>query len=101
PALASGQLVICDRFADSTEAYQGAGRGLPPGRLAELHRFIAGDFRPALTLVLDLPAPDGLARAHQRGAATRFERMPLEFHDRLRQGFLAIARREPQRCVVI
>jgi dTMP kinase len=101
PALAAGKLVICDRFSDSTEAYQGAGRGLPVEQIVALHRFIAADFRPALTMILDLPAADGLARAHRRGAATRFERMPLEFHERLRQGFLAIARREPERCVVI
>ena len=101
PALAAGKLVICDRFSDSTEAYQGAGRGLPLDRIVALHRFIAAGFRPALTLIMDLPAADGLGRAHKRGAATRFERMPLEFHERLRQHFLAIARREPQRCVVI
>jgi dTMP kinase len=101
PALQAGKLVICDRFSDSTEAYQGAGRGLAVERLAALHRFIAADFAPALTLILDLPATDGLARAQQRGATTRFERMPLDFHERLRQGFLAIARREPERCVVI
>jgi len=101
PALEAGRLVLCDRFADSTEAYQGAGRGLPSEQIATLHRLIAGDFRPALTIMLDLPAADGLARAQRRGAATRFERMPLEFHERLRQAFLDIARREPGRCVVI
>lgn len=102
PALDAGRFVLCDRFADSTEAYQGWGRGLPRERLMELHRLIAGDFQPALTMILDLPVAEGLARAVARsGDVTRFERMPLEFHERLRQGFLDIARREPQRCVVI
>jgi dTMP kinase len=101
PALEAGRIVLCDRFADSTEAYQGFGRGVPRERLAELHRLVAGDFFPDLTFVLDLPAEEGLARAKRRGAATRFERMPLALHERLRQGFLAIAEREARRCVVI
>jgi dTMP kinase len=101
PALAAGRIVLCDRFTDSTLAYQGWGRGLASEHLHALHRFIAGAFKPALTVVLDLPAADGLARAARRGDATRFERMPLEFHERLRQGFLDIAASEPKRCVVI
>jgi dTMP kinase len=101
PALAAGRIVLCDRFADSTEAYQGWGRGIPRERLAELHRFAAGEFAPDLTFVLDLPPEEGLARATKRGATTRFERMPLDMHERLRQGFLAIARRDKKRCVVI
>ncbi|HUK60105.1 MAG TPA: dTMP kinase [Stellaceae bacterium] len=101
PALAAGRIVLCDRFADSTEAYQGFARGLARERLAELHRLAAGDFCPDLTFILDLPAAEGLARATKRGATTRFERMPLDLHERLRQGFLDIARREPQRCVVL
>ncbi len=101
PALAAGRIVLCDRFADSTEAYQGFGRGVARARLAELHRLAAGDFAPDLTFVLDLPAAEGLARAARRGAVTRFERMPLDMHERLRQGFLEIARRETARCVVI
>jgi dTMP kinase len=101
PALAAGKIVLCDRFADSTEAYQGAGRGLAKARLDTLHRFIAGDFSPHLTLILDLPAETGLARAKARGGETPFERLSLDFHDRLRQAYLAIAAREPARCVVI
>ena len=102
PALEAGRIVLCDRFADSTEAYQGWGHGLPRERIVELHRLIAGDFQPTLTLILDLPVADGLARAHARsGDETRFERMPRDFHERLRHGFLDIARREPQRCVLI
>jgi dTMP kinase len=102
PALAAGKLVLCDRFADSTEAYQGWGHGLPRERIMELHRLIAGDFEPALTLILDIPVAEGLARAAARsGDETRFERMPREFHERLREGFLDIARRAPRRCVLI
>jgi dTMP kinase len=102
PALAAGQMVLCDRFIDSTEAYQGKGRGVPLDRLHQLHRLIAGDFMPDLTLILDLPVEIGLARAARRpGAETRFERMDLVFHHRLRQGFLDIAQREPKRCAVI
>jgi len=101
PALAAGRIVLCDRFCDSTEAYQGYGRGVPRDALRDLHRLIAGDFMPALTLILDLPAALGLARAKSRGGETRFEAETLAFHERLRQGFLAIAQREPQRCTVI
>jgi dTMP kinase len=101
PALTAGRIVLCDRFADSTEAYQGFGRGVARARLAELHRLAAGEFAPDLTFMLDLPAAEGLARATRRGAASRFERMPLDMHERLRQGFLEIARREHGRCVVI
>jgi dTMP kinase len=101
PALAAGRIVLCDRFADSTEAYQGFGRGLPPERLHDLHQLIAGAFSPALTLILDLPPAEGLARAMRRGNITRFEALPLEFHEQLREGFLEIAHREPQRCALI
>jgi dTMP kinase len=103
PALAAGRWVVSDRFADSTTAYQGHAGGVPPRQLAQLYRMIAGDFAPDLTIILDLPAATGLARARRRGGAgeDRFERMGTEFHEKLRQGFLAIAKREKQRCVVI
>ena len=103
PALNQGQWVVSDRFADSTLAYQGYGRGLPREALRELHQFIAGEFKPDLTVILDLPVEIGLSRAAKRGGQqeTRFERMDREFHERLRQGFLDIARQEPKRCVVI
>ncbi len=102
PALERGEWVVCDRFADSTLAYQGYGGGVPLAELEALHRMIAGDFRPELTLILDLPVELGLKRAAARsGAETRFERMDRGFHERLRQGFLDIARRDPRRCVVI
>ncbi len=102
PALARGVWVVCDRFSDSTLAYQGYGRGLPPADLAALHRFALGDFAPDLTLILDLPIETGLARAAARhGAADRFERLDRSFHERLRQGFREIAAAEPTRCVLI
>ena len=102
PALEQGKWVVCDRFADSTEAYQGSAGGVPRAALEALHRLIAGDFAPDLTLILDLPVDIGLKRAKARaGRETRFERKDRAFHEKLRQGFLDIARREPRRCVVI
>jgi dTMP kinase len=102
PALDRGAWVVCDRFADSTLAYQGYGRGLPRGALVALHELIAGEFKPDLTLFLDLPVEVGLSRASQRrDHATRFEQMGRDFHERLRRGFLEIAAAEPERCVVI
>jgi len=102
PSLERGRWVVSDRFADSTLAYQGSAGGVPRADLALLHRLIAGDFTPDLTLILDLPVELGLARAQERpGAETRFERKPRDFHEKLRQGFLEIGHREPQRCAVI
>jgi dTMP kinase len=102
PALAEGAWVLCDRFADSTRAYQGAGGGTPPDLIAALEQAVIGQDWPELTLILDLPPSTGLARAAQRGGAEqRFESKGLAFHERLRAGFLGIAAAEPQRCRVI
>ena len=102
PALKAGQWVVSDRFADSTLAYQGYAGGVPRPDLEALYRLIAGDFAPDLTLILDVPVAVGLTRAAARSSGEdRFERKDGAFHERLRQGFLDIARREPQRCVVI
>jgi len=102
PALDAGTWVVADRFSDSTVAYQGYGRGLPLDDLAALHRVALGDFGPDLTIILDLPAEAGLARAGRRSMiADRFEQLEHEFHRRLRDGFLAIAKANPKRCVVI
>lgn len=103
PALEAGRWVLCDRFADSTLAYQGYGRGLDHGVIAQLHALTTGGFVPDLTLILDLPPEVGMARTRNRrgGGEDRYERMDLDFHRRLRQGFLDIARREPERCVVV
>lgn len=102
PALESGRWVLSDRFADSTMAYQGYGHGLDRAVVAALHQSVVGDFRPDLTLILDLPPETGLARAAGRGPAeARYERMDLSFHQRLREGFLDIARQDTARCVVV
>ena len=102
PALAAGQWVICDRFADSTRAYQGAAGGTDPAFIRALEMAVIGADQPDLTLILDLDPALGLARAAGRGGGeARFESKGLAFHQRLRAGFLAIAEAEPQRCVVI
>ena len=102
PALARGDWVVSDRFADSTLAYQGYGHGVDRSIFDELYKVAVGDFRPDLTLVLDLPIETGLLRAAaRRGAETRYESLPRDFHARVRAGFLEIARRDPKRCVVI
>jgi len=102
PSLAQGIWVVSDRFADSTLAYQGYGKGLPLADLEALHRFALGGLAPDLTLTLDLPAEIGLARAAARGsAADRFERLDPGFHERLRQGFRRIAAENAARCVLI
>jgi dTMP kinase len=102
PALERGAVVVCDRFADSTRAYQGAGGGASAELIEALERQVLGETRPDLTLILDLPAEAGLARAAGREhLETRFEAKGLEFHRRLRAAFLAIAKAEPARCVVI
>lgn len=101
PAIERGHWVVSDRFADSTMAYQGYGHGLGREVVEAVYKLVVGDFKPDLTLILDLPVAEGLDRAGTRGGETRYERMPQDFHERLRQGFLEIARREPQRCLVI
>ena len=101
PALRRGEWVVCDRFLDSTRAYQGAAGRLDPALVASLERVAVGACRPDLTLVLDLPAAEGLARAAARrgeAAADRFEREGLAFHETLRRAFLAIVEAEPERC---
>jgi dTMP kinase len=102
PALARGQTVLCDRFADSTRAYQGAGGAVDPAAIAALEAVVLEDLKPDLTLVLDLPVAEGLARAAARGGGeARFESKGQAFHERLRAGFLAIAAAEPARCRVV
>jgi dTMP kinase len=102
PALKSGSHVVCDRFADSTMAYQGYVGGVTREVMAQLHRLALGEARPDLTLIMDMPATAGLARAAgRRDGENRFERKGEAFHLKLREAFLDIARREPNRCVVI
>ena len=88
PALARGQWVICDRFTDSTYAYQGAGRGLDPTIISRLEVLCLGDFQPDLTLILDLNIEAGMNRAAERGDLDRFESEDIAFFRRVRQGFL-------------
>ena len=102
PALQAGKVVISDRFVDSTVAYQGYGHGIDQALLGALYRAAAGDFRPDLTVIIDVPLDIGLTRAAGRGGAeNRYENMDRSFHERLRQGFLAIAAAEPKRCKII
>lgn len=104
PALKAGTWVVCDRFADSTRAYQGAAGGLDVEIVSRLERLVVANTKPDLTIILDLPADLGLARAALRrgqAGADRFEGEGHTFHDRLRHGFLAIARAEPERCTVV
>lgn len=102
PALADGKWVICDRFTDSTMAYQGYGQGMDPAVVEELHRTAVGDLWPDTTFVLDISVTDGLQRTASRGGEDhRYERMGNEFHVKLREGFLEIARKNPGRCTVI
>ncbi|PWC86716.1 thymidylate kinase [Azospirillum sp. TSH100] len=102
PALEEGKWVLCDRFFDSTMAYQGYGLGLGRELVETLQRAALGEFRPDLTLILDIDVKMGLRRAASRhGGEDRYERMDIGFHQRLRDGFLDIARREPERCAVV
>jgi dTMP kinase len=104
PALARGAWVVCDRFADSTRAYQGVAGDLPPAFVTGLEEVVVGANRPDLTLILDIPVAAGLERARARRGtenADRFEAEGLEFHEKLRCAFLDIAAGEPERCVVV
>ena len=102
PALRDGQWVLCDRFADSTRAYQGYGLGLSLDAIETLYQIALDDFTPDLTIILDIPVETGVARMIERGAdPDRYEKMDTAFHERLRRGFLEIAQKEPERCVVI
>lgn len=102
PALDRGAWVVCDRFADSTMAYQGYGLGVARELIEEMYRVVVGALKPDLTIILDIAPEIGLKRADDRRAGgTRYESMDLDFHERLRDGFIDIAKREPKRCVVI
>ena len=102
PALARGEWIVLDRFTDSTLAYQGYGRGFDVGTLRRMNDFATGAVRPALTVLLDLPVEEGLGRAVARsGRKDRIEQAPLDFHRRLREGYLEMARREPERFAVV
>ncbi len=108
PALERGEVILCDRFSDATIAYQAYGRGLPLGTVREVCRLASRGISPHLTLLFDLPVEKGLERAFRRIAGRdenhredRFEREHLDFHRRIREGYLSIAREEPNRVKVI
>ncbi len=101
PALAAGKIVICDRFADSTRAYQGYAGAGDSALIEQLDVSIVADAQPDLTLVFDLDPQIGLERAGLRGGDDRFERKGLEFHNRLRQGYLDIAATFSDRCRIV
>jgi dTMP kinase len=102
PALARGAWVVSDRFMDSTMAYQGYGHGLGPEPIDLLRRLVLGDFAPGLTVLLDVPVALGLERAKKRNSGdARYESMGEAFHARVREGFLALARAEPDRIAVV
>ena len=101
PALARGAVVLCDRFTDSTYAYQGAGRGLSLERIAALETFVQGDLRPDLTLVFDLPIEIGMARASARGRLDRFEQEGRVFFEAVRAAFLQRAAADPGRYLLV
>ena len=101
PALQNGAIVICDRFSDSTLAYQGYGRGLDLSVLVRLNRFATGGLAPALTLLLDLPIATGLARRRREQDQNRLDREARSFYQRVRNGFLELAAEHPRRVKVI
>ena len=108
PALEAGQIVLCDRYTDSTLAYQGYGRGLDPEKLRRINEMATGGLAPDLTLLMDLPVGLGLERAGLRNqrqgtvlSGGRFDAESMDFHERVRQGYLALAEEEPQRIACI
>ncbi|MCC6597432.1 MAG: dTMP kinase [Alphaproteobacteria bacterium] len=111
PALENGDIVISDRFTDSTRAYQGYGRGLEIDIVEQVNTLVLGDFKPDMTIILDVPPETGLGRSKRRLASEkfaeegacedRFEQLEIDFHRCLRQGFLEIAQSEPERCRII
>lgn len=102
PGLARGAIVVCDRFSDSTRAYQGYLHGVPLDAIEALDRVVVGDTRPDLTLVVDLDPREGLRRmAARAGEATHYDRADVSVHETIRRAFLDIARQAPERCVVL
>jgi dTMP kinase len=105
PALDAGAVVLCDRFADSSLAYQGRGRGLPEDVIGVLNNFATNGLAPALTILLDLPPQEGLARARNRATGTaagdRMESLEAAFYERVREAYLEMAAREPARFLVL
>lgn len=108
PALMTGKIVICDRYSDTTMVYQGFVRKISFHTLKEIHRMVGADTKPDITFLLDLPAEVGLARAWEQinsnertGDESRFEKEALEFHKKIRKGYLNLAKREPKRWFIV
>jgi dTMP kinase len=101
PALTSGKWVVSDRFIDASYAYQGAGRGIDPHKIAVLEKLVLGNLQPDLVIILDAPVEVGMARAQQRGAPDRFEAERGEFFERVRQSYLQRAANEPYRYAIV
>jgi dTMP kinase len=97
PALQAGRTVLCDRYVESSLAYQGWGRGLPPEAILSLAELATGGLRPDLIVLLDLPVAEGLARVRRRGAHDRLEAEEVAFHQRVREGYLDLMAAEPER----
>jgi len=101
PALAAGEVVVCDRFTDATYAYQGGGRGIATDQIRTLELFVQGGLKPDLTILFDMDPAIGLQRAGGRSAADRFESESIDFFHRVRNGYLRIAEQEPDRVKVV
>ncbi len=106
PQMETGTIVLCDRFYDSTTAYQGYGHKLDLKTVEKIKNLVIGKFKPDLTFIMHIPAEDGLKRAGKREVETksnenRYEMMDIDFHKRLEKGFLAIAKKEPKRCIIV
>ncbi len=108
PCLAEGKIVLCDRYFDATVVYQGFARGLDTGFICDLHRLILDDLKPEMTFLLDLSPRIGLARAWKQldngtrsGTESRFEEETISFHEKVRAGYLELARRQPERIRVV
>ncbi len=101
PAIEQGQWVLCDRFTDATYAYQGGGRGIDTNVIARLEALVQGDFRPDITLLLDVPVEIGLSRAGKRGELDRFEQEEVAFFERVRDSYLAMANQYEERYRII
>lgn len=101
PALERGQTVLCDRYTDSTRVYQGYAGNLSLDKIEAVKELSIGDFEPDITFILDIAPEEGLKRAHTRNGETTFESKDISFHHKIRDGFLTIARQNPDRCVII
>jgi dTMP kinase len=101
PALERGEIVVTDRFIDSTVAYQGFGRGIDPGLIEDLDRIATNRMRPDITILLDIDAASGLSRNRKANKSDRLELEDISFHERVREGFVAIASKEPERIKLV